>query len=195
MLFTMGSDDIYYLFRDRNFVTSSLQKVDPGLLQQFKVILFIHSPHLIVPLINLSRVPCQVGTINFIKLTVNYYLHVVTNNIYRGDQMELNPRSNIIERAEFLSPETIPEKITGRAGQVKKLQCCLRPMEKGSAPVSAWLYGPPGTGKTVIACKIAEQACSSPYRVSLYVSCWQRPTLYSVVQALCEQLKILGAEA
>jgi Cdc6-like AAA superfamily ATPase len=109
--------------------------------------------------------------------------------------MEFKSRSEIIEKAEFLSPETIPEKITGRARQVEKLQSCLKPMEKGCAPVSAWLYGPPGTGKTVIARKVAGQFYSSPYRISLYVSCWQRPTLYSVVQALCEQLQILGAEA
>ncbi|HUU16300.1 MAG TPA: AAA family ATPase [Sedimentisphaerales bacterium] len=109
--------------------------------------------------------------------------------------MEVNPRSEIIERAELLSPETMPEKITGRARQVEKLQSCLKPMEKGCAPISSWLYGPPGTGKTVIARKVAEQACSSPCRVSLYVNCWQRPTFHSVVQALCEQLQILGAEA
>ena len=109
--------------------------------------------------------------------------------------MEFNSQSEIIERADFLSPDIMPEKITGRTRHLKKLHQCLKSMEKGCAPTSAWLYGAPGTGKTVIARKVAEQACSSQYRISLYVNCWERPTLYSVVQALCEQLKILGAEA
>ena len=42
---------------------------------------------------------------------------------------------------------------------------------------------------------MAEQVCSSQHRISLYVNCWERPTLYSVVQTLCEQLRILGADA
>jgi len=68
-------------------------------------------------------------------------------------------------------------------------------MEKNSLPISAWLYGPPGTGKTAVARKIAAQFTNSSNRVCAYVNCWERPTLYSVAQALCEQLKILGADA
>jgi len=113
----------------------------------------------------------------------------------KGDLMKFNSNSQIIERAEFLSPDIMPGKITGRTRHVEKLHRCLKPMKKGCAPTSAWLYGAPGTGKTVIARKVSEQACSSQFRISLYVNCWERPTLYSVVQALCEQLEIFGAEA
>jgi len=109
--------------------------------------------------------------------------------------MKFNSDSQIIERAEFLSPDILPEKVTGRTGQQDKLRQCLKTMEEGCRPISAWLCGPAGTGKTTIARKVADQACSSQYRVSLYVNCWERPTLYSVVQALCEQLRILGADA
>ncbi len=108
--------------------------------------------------------------------------------------MKFNSNSQIIERAEFLSPDILPEKITGRTEQQDKLRQCLKPMKKSCRPISAWLYGPAGTGKTTIARKVAHQVCSSQYRLSLYVNCWERPTLYSVVQALCEQLRILGAE-
>lgn len=92
-------------------------------------------------------------------------------------------------------PETIPYKITGRSKQMDRLRECLMPMEKGAAPFSAWLYGPAGSGKTVVARKVAGEFCQSAHRVFLYVNCWERPTLYSVVQALCEQLKVLGADA
>jgi len=112
----------------------------------------------------------------------------------KGDPMEFDSQSQIIERAEFLSPDIVPEKVMGRAKQVEKLRQCLKPMAKGCPPISAWLHGPPGTGKTTIARKTAEQTCNSQYRISLYVNCWERPTLYSVVQALYEQLNIVGAE-
>lgn len=113
----------------------------------------------------------------------------------RGDLMEFHSESRIIDRADLLSPETLPGKITGRTEQVEKLLQCLRPMAKGSAPISAWLYGPPGTGKTAIARTVAPQTGNSPSTIGLYVNCWERPSLYSVVQALCEQLRVLGADA
>lgn len=109
--------------------------------------------------------------------------------------MKFSSNSQIIERAEFLSPDILPEKVTDRTIQQDKLRQCLKPMEEGCRPISVWLYGPAGTGKTTVARKVADQACSSQHRVSLYVNCWEKPTLYSVVQALCEQLRILGADA
>jgi len=109
--------------------------------------------------------------------------------------MKFNSQSKIIERAEFFSPDIIPERITGRSKQIEQLRQCLKPMETGCRPISAWLYGPPGTGKTVTARKVAQRCCNTQSQVWLYVNCWEQPTLYSVVQALCEQLKIVDAEA
>jgi len=109
--------------------------------------------------------------------------------------MDIDSDSRIISRADLFMPETIPYKIAGRNRQMAKLRGCLKPMEKGAAPFSAWLYGPAGSGKTAVARKVADEFCQSAHRVFLYVNCWERPTLYSVVQALCEQLKVLGADA
>jgi cell division control protein 6 len=108
--------------------------------------------------------------------------------------MDSGSYSGIISRADLLMPETIPHKITGRNRQVAKLRACLMPMEKGAAPFSAWLYGPAGSGKTAVARKVADEFCQSGHGFCLYVNCWERPTLYSVVQALCARLKVLGAE-
>jgi Cdc6-like AAA superfamily ATPase len=108
--------------------------------------------------------------------------------------MEFDSHSQIIERAEFLSPDVIPQKIVGRTDQIRKFRQCLKPMEKGCSPISAWLHGPPGTGKTTIARRISEQVCRSQYSILLYVNCWERPTLYSVLHALCEQLNVFNAD-
>jgi len=108
--------------------------------------------------------------------------------------MAFDSQRQIIEKAEFLSPDILPDKITDRTAQTTMLCQCLRSMEKYLWPASAWLYGPPGTGKTTAARKVAAQFTNLSNRVSLYVNCWERPTLYSVVQALCEQLKVLDAE-
>ena len=109
--------------------------------------------------------------------------------------MEFHSESKIIERADLLSPETVPERITGRPEQIEMLSQCLKPMEIGAAPLSAWLYGPTGTGKTAVARNVAQRICNCQRRIWLYVNCWERPTLYSVIRALCDQLSILGADS
>jgi len=117
---------------------------------------------------------------------VNDYPQVVTNHVDYGDLMVFQSEGKIINRAELLSPETVPAKITGRVEQMEKLYKCIKPMEKDYTPTSAWLYGPPGTGKTATPRNVAEHACNTNNRISLYINCWERPTLYSIVQSLCE---------
>jgi len=102
----------------------------------------------------------------------------------------------IIWQAHFLSREYLPEKVAGREEQRRKLKMCLSPMKKGQAPLNAWLYGPTGSGKTVLARTVTRDMCAdSTSRFAFYVNCWERGSLYQVVQAIAESLKVLGAEA
>ena len=147
-----------------------------------------------VALINLSSAACQVGVVPFIKLGVYYYAQVVTTDDL-GGQMSWETNARIVERVDLLSVDTLPARIVGRDPQRQALCRCLDPMDKNLPPTSAWLYGPPGTGKTAVARHVAAARCNSPKKLCLYVNCWERPTLYSVLQALCQECRILDAEA
>ena len=110
---------------------------------------------------------------------------------------ELEPQEKkIIWQAHLLSREYLPEKVVGREEQRRKLEMCLSPMKDGQAPLNAWLYGPAGSGKTVLARTVARDICKdSSARFAFYVNCWERGSLYQVVQAIADSLKVLGADA
>lgn len=102
----------------------------------------------------------------------------------------------IISQAHFLSREYLPEKVIGREEQRTKLEICLSPIRNSQAPLNVWLYGPTGSGKTVLARTVARDMCrNSTARFAFYVNCWERGSLYQVVQAIAESLKVLGADA
>ena len=102
----------------------------------------------------------------------------------------------IIWRADLLSDQYLPEQVIGREEQRRKLEMCLSPMKHGQAPLNAWLYGPAGTGKTVLARSVVAEICpDSSARFAFYVNCWERRSLYQVVRAIAESLKVLGGDA
>jgi len=110
---------------------------------------------------------------------------------------ELEPQEKkIIWQAHLLSREYLPEKVVGREEQKRKFEMCLSPVKDGQAPLNAWLYGPAGSGKTVLARTVARDMCKdTSARFAFYVNCWERGSLYQVVQAIAESLKVLGADA
>jgi cell division control protein 6 len=68
-------------------------------------------------------------------------------------------------------------------------------MLQGEEPMNAWLYGPPGTGKTTVARWVMDDLCAlGSQRIGVHVNCWQHRTLYSVLQGIVDELKILMAE-
>jgi len=106
-----------------------------------------------------------------------------------------NPdRYGIIANFGILSEDYIPENIPGRESQIKELRLCLDPVSKRKKPMNAWLYGPPGAGKTATSRYILRQLVQA-YRVyGVYVNCWERNSLYSVIEKIVNELRILGAE-
>ena len=104
-------------------------------------------------------------------------------------------QGKIIWDGKLLSDETVAGKPLGREPQIAELHTCVRPMLQGRRPVNAWLHGSPGSGKTTVARWVVDETCSSPVRIGVYVNCWQHRTLYSVLQAIIDELRILRAEA
>ncbi|MCX5673873.1 MAG: AAA family ATPase, partial [Planctomycetota bacterium] len=103
---------------------------------------------------------------------------------------------HLIEDSNLLSPETVAGEPIGRRVEMEALRTCLAPMLHGQPPLNVWLCGPPGSGKTLLARWVVEGTCGgAASRLSVYINCWQHRSLYSVLQAITDELKILGAEA
>ena len=110
--------------------------------------------------------------------------------------MVLELEGHLIEDGNLLSPETVAGEPIGRRAESERLRTCLAPMLRGQPPLNDWFCGPPGSGKTLLARWAVEGTCSSAAsRVGVYVNCWEHRSLYSVLQAIIDELKILGAEA
>ncbi|MCJ7646387.1 AAA family ATPase [bacterium] len=100
----------------------------------------------------------------------------------------------IIANFDLLSEEYIPENIPGRESQIKGLRFCLEPISKRRRPLNTWLYGPPGTGKTATSRLVLRQITQAYKVYGVYVNCWERNSLYGVLEKIITELRILGAE-
>jgi len=110
--------------------------------------------------------------------------------------MVLELEGHLIEDGNLLSPETAAGEPLGRRTESERLRTCLAPVLRGQPPLNAWLCGLPGSGKTLLARWAVESTCGgAASRLSVYVNCWQHRSLYSVLQAVIDELKVLGAEA
>ncbi|MDP2897843.1 MAG: orc1/cdc6 family replication initiation protein [bacterium] len=105
-------------------------------------------------------------------------------------------QERIICNGRLLSDENFDGEPLGRETQMARLRACLHPMLRGEEPMNASLYGPPGTGKTTVARWVMDDVCASgSQRIGVYVNCWQHRTLYSVLQGIIDELKVLVSEA
>ena len=101
----------------------------------------------------------------------------------------------IIVNEKYLSPEILSGFPQGRERQIEQLQVCLKPILRGQVPLNAWLYGPPGSGKTQITRYLVEKYCANTNSLAgVYVNCWHRRSMHSVLQEINGQLKILETE-
>ncbi len=108
--------------------------------------------------------------------------------------MALSDKCGIIADPGILTADHVPDHVPGREEHLKELRLCLDPIAEGKRPINVFLYGPPGGGKTFIALYVLNQLRATHRVYGVYVNCWERNTLYSVLDKIVTELRILGAE-
>jgi len=100
----------------------------------------------------------------------------------------------IIANPDLLNEDYIPPIIPGRESQITELQFCIAPSLKGKKPLHSWVYGNPGTGKTATTKFMLRKLEHESGIRGVYVNCWEHNSAYSVVEKICVELRILGAD-
>ena len=111
--------------------------------------------------------------------------------------MGMSPNSyhrRIVTDREVLSESYVPSIVHARETQIQELTSCLFPAFEHKKPVHAWLYGPPGSGKTCVARYVLGELSQRHSLRNAYVNCWHHPTLYSILDKVAQELRLLGTE-
>jgi len=91
-----------------------------------------------------------------------------------------------------LTPEYVPDRLSGREQAVAEISSCLAPAASQRKPIHVWIHGASGSGKTAaarLAVMRLGRACPAAY-----VSCWTCRSFYAVLDALTADLHVLRAE-
>ena len=100
----------------------------------------------------------------------------------------------VVVNRECFEENCLPSNIVGRQRELKGIECCLYPANKGRKPIHAWIHGGSGSGKTMLARFALRKAEQEHALRGTYINCWQHDTLYKVADALTHRLRILYAE-
>lgn len=120
-------------------------------------------------------------------------LEVTIFKQYRQYEMAMIHHS-IVMTGEVFGEEFLPEAIVQRNEQLRNIEQCLRPAAWRRKPLHVWLSGSSGSGKTLVSRYILHRWGKEHVVNTAYVNCWEHNTLYKVVDALVDALKILMAE-
>lgn len=106
----------------------------------------------------------------------------------------MNNENEVIAAPDIFDEDYVPEHLPGREAHIKEIQFCISPLLRNRKPINLFLYGRPGTGKTSVARFILSRLQKESRATGIYINCWERGTLYSILDKLVEELRILGAE-
>jgi cell division control protein 6 len=103
----------------------------------------------------------------------------------------VSPR--ILVKSDVLDEGFIPEEISARKEQLRRLKECFVPAFRRMKPVHVLLTGPSGSGKSLVAQK-GLQILRENRIPFAEVNCWENQSVYSILDSVVGQLRILGAE-
>jgi len=100
----------------------------------------------------------------------------------------------ILTNPDILSDNHLPGEIAHRESQVSDIKLCLHEITESGKPIHGWLFGKPGTGKTATVLRVLREIESGKGIKNVYVNCWENPTIFSVLECISRELRLLGAE-
>lgn len=106
--------------------------------------------------------------------------------------MDTATEEQVLIDQEPLSPDYLPKELVGRS--IGSMHSMVHRALGADRPIHMWLHGPPGTGKTVAARLLSDRLHKKVGLLAGYVNCWENPSLYSVLDRLIKDLRILRAE-
>jgi cell division control protein 6 len=103
-------------------------------------------------------------------------------------------KRSVLSNPEILCEGHVPEEVLARQGHIEQILTLLRPLTEANKPVNCWLYGTPGTGKTATARWTLRKLQTEAGVPGVYVNCWENPSIFSVLECIARELRMLGAE-
>jgi len=100
----------------------------------------------------------------------------------------------ILKNPEVLDEEHLPGRMLYGKQRINEIEDYLSPTVRRQRPLHLWLYGAPGTGKTVTARYVLAKLHRESGVQGAYVNCWEHDSLYSVLDYVTAELRILRAE-
>jgi len=100
----------------------------------------------------------------------------------------------ILLNDDALQESFVPSELTARQEIESRILACLPPAAKDHRPTHLWLHGQPGSGKTCAARAALGRLARDAGIRSVSVNCWERDSLYEILDQMVEDLKIFRAE-
>lgn len=104
--------------------------------------------------------------------------------------------NHIILDHDCLFDDFLPPQINGREFEIRWLTSALFPAARGRKPAHVWVCGKPGSGKSCVSRYVLRKLKERWGETGgIYLNCAVHSSLYSILDAVSKEFRLLGAEA